>query len=937
LTRATRRALSLALLVAIGARAWAAELPSPAAPEPLELRVMTFNVEYGGTGVDFGKVVEAIRLAGADIVGLEEPEGNAAEIADALGWKHVDLRSDVISRFPIIDPPGGDGRFVLVEVRPAEVVAFANVHLPSDPYGPQWVADGRPLEDVLALERRLRVPRLEPVLLALAGLGDLPAFLVGDFNAPSHLDWTRAAVGLRPQLRAPVEWPVSAAVEAAGFVDSYRAVHADPVQRPGLTWWAARPPVGDDFSGDPQDRIDFVYAAGPLRVLRSEIVGEVDAPGVDLALTPWPSDHRAVVSTFELNPAPMPTLVAVRGKRLVAVGDPLPVEFHDPGGVGRWVAIVRAESRGARVEEAQIATSGPVSAGRGALRLSTEGLAPGPYDVVLLSAEDDVVARSGFRAKAPGEATQVATDRAVYAPGDAIAVSWSAGPGNRWDWIGVFPAEVLPTTSNYLFWRHTDTRVDGRLAIDGSAPEDGTWPLAPGEYQVLYLLQDAILPVATARFAVRSDAGRRAGASRGVEPTTAPYRPDSGSIAVRCGRLVDGLADEPREGVTVSIERGRIAAVGEDLKLSSDTPVLELGGHTCLPGLIDMHTHLSDRPGDTADLSVYLRRTLEEQVALGRENARVTLLAGFTSVRDVGTYVAWSDRVLRDEILRGETIGPRMQVSGFYLTVPGGGGDLLIPGIPEREIPALVRMGVARGPEAFRRKAELAVAGGADLLKVIASGAVLAYGGVPGAPEMTPEEIRAVVMVGHAAGRKVTAHAHGARSIKEAILAGVDSIEHASLIDEEAIALARERRIPLSMDVYNGSYIESEGRRQGWPEEFLRKNLETTDVQRRGFTQALRAGVPIVYGTDAAVYPHGWNAKQFEVMVALGMTPMQAIQSATSVAAHAMGWSDRVGSIAPGRYGDLIAVEGDALADLRSLQKVAVVIKGGLVFEMPQD
>jgi imidazolonepropionase-like amidohydrolase/endonuclease/exonuclease/phosphatase family metal-dependent hydrolase len=929
----------MALLVAIGVRAWAAEPPAPAPPEALELRVMTFNVEYGGTGVDFGKVVEAIELARADVVGLEEPEGNAPAIAAALGWKHVDLRSDVISRFPILDPPGGDGRYVLVEVRPAEVVALANVHLPSDPYGPQWLVDGRPLVEVLELERRVRLSKLEPVLRALAGRKDLPAFVVGDFNAPSHLDWTKAAVGLRPQLRAPVAWPVSVAVEAAGFVDSYRAVHGDPVQRPGLTWWAARPPVGDDFSRDPQDRIDFVYAAGPLRVLRSEIVGEVDAPGVDLSLAPWPSDHRALVSTFELTPAPMPALVAVKGQRLVAVGDPLPVEFHNPGGIGRRVAIVRSEARGAHVEEARIAGSDPVAAGRGALRLSTQGLAPGPYDVVLLSAGNGVVARSGFRARAPGEATQVATDRAVYAPGEAIGVSWSAGPGQRWDWIGVFPAAAPPTTDDILLWRHTGPSIDGRLALDGSAPEDEKWPLAPGEYQVLYLLHDAIAPVASARFAVRSDAGRHAGAPGGtrVELSTAPYLPDSGTLAIRCGRLVDGLEDEPREDVTVSIERGRIVAIGEDSTLAQGTPVLDLSAHTCLPGLIDMHTHLSDQPGDTADLSVYLRRTLEEQVALGRENARVTLLAGFTSVRDVGTYVAWSDRVLRDEILRGETLGPRMQVSGFYLTVPGGGGDLLIPGIPEREIPALVRMGVARGPEEFRRKAQLAVAGGADLLKVIASGAVLAYGGVPGAPEMTPEEIRAVVLVGHAAGRKVTAHAHGARSIKEAILAGVDSIEHASLIDEEAIALARERRIPLSMDVYNGSYIESEGRRQGWPEEFLRKNLETTDAQRQGFTRALRAGVPIVYGTDAAVYPHGWNARQLEVMVALGMTPMQAIQSATSVAASAMGWSDAVGSLAPGRYGDLIAVEGDALADLRSLQKVSVVIKGGLVFALSLD
>ncbi len=450
------------------------------------------------------------------------------------------------------------------------------------------------------------------------------------------------------------------------------------------------------------------------------------------------------------------------------------------------------------------------------------------------------------------------------------------------------------------------------------------------------LLAFSLLIAGPARAGDPAAGGQVGARGTAVQVASAPYLPDSGTLGVRCGRLVDGLADAVRESVTVWIERGRIVAVGEDVALPAGTKVLDLAPYTCLPGLIDMHTHLSDVPGDTADLRVYYRRTLEQQVALGRENARLTLLAGFTSVRDVGTYIAWSDRALRDEIARGEILGPRMQVAGFYLSVPGGGGDLVIPGIPEREIPALVRTGVARGPEEFRRRAELAVAGGADLLKVIASGAVLAYGGVPGAPEMTPEEIRAVVEVGHAAGKKVAAHAHGARSIKEAILAGVDTIEHASLIDEEAIALARERQVALSMDVYNGTYIDTEGRRQGWPEEFLIKNLETTEAQRRGFERAHRAGVPIVYGTDSAVYPHGWNAKQFEVMVGLGMTPMQAILAATSRAARSMGWSDRVGSIATGRYGDLIAVEGDPLADVRRLQQVAVVIKGGLVFKLPE-
>jgi imidazolonepropionase-like amidohydrolase len=200
---------------------------------------------------------------------------------------------------------------------------------------------------------------------------------------------------------------------------------------------------------------------------------------------------------------------------------------------------------------------------------------------------------------------------------------------------------------------------------------------------------------------------------------------------------------------------------------------------------------------------------------------------------------------------------------------------------------------------------------------------------------MTPEEIRAVVEVAHRNGLKVAAHAHGARSIKEAILAGADTIEHASLIDDETIALAREHGVALSMDVYNGDYIDTEGRRQGWPEEFLRKNLETTEAQRQGFTKAHAAGVRIVYGTDAAVYPHGLNARQFPIMVQRGMTPMEAIQSATSVAAQAMGWADRIGALAPGRYGDLVAVSCRPLEDIACLQHVDVVVKGGLVFKAP--
>ena len=408
---------------------------------------------------------------------------------------------------------------------------------------------------------------------------------------------------------------------------------------------------------------------------------------------------------------------------------------------------------------------------------------------------------------------------------------------------------------------------------------------------------------------------------------TAPFDPDSGSLTIRCGILIDGVSDQPRTFQTIEIVDGRISRISSG---NADVD-LDLSLYTCMPGFIDTHTHIAE-PVQTADMSVFYRISDEEILEVSRVNAEITLAAGVTTVRNVGAYVGWSGRNLRDRINRGEIAGPRMQVAGYYLTIPTGGGDLVIPGFDESEIPARVRMGVSRGPEEFRRKAEEAVAGGADVLKVIASGAVLAFGSVPGAPEMTPEEILAVVEVGHAAGLKVTAHAHGAQSIKDAIGAGVDSIEHASLADDEAIAMAVEKNVAFSMDVYNGSYIATAGREQGWSDEFIRKNDETTEAQRQVFTKAYEAGVPITFGTDSGVYPHGDNAKQFVIMVRRGMSPMDAIKAATSVAAVVIGWDEDVGSITEGRFGDLIAVRGDPLSNVSLLQGIDVVVKGGLVF-----
>lgn len=413
--------------------------------------------------------------------------------------------------------------------------------------------------------------------------------------------------------------------------------------------------------------------------------------------------------------------------------------------------------------------------------------------------------------------------------------------------------------------------------------------------------------------------------------TKSPPEPAAdGNVVIHCGYLIDGLADETQKDRLIIVENHRIEAVVDASdRVPGDGPVLDLSGHTCLPGLIDTHVHLALLSDDASDMQVYYRRPTLDTMRIAEESAFKTLRAGFTTVRNVGDYFPAVVHDLKLREIAGNVQSPRIQTAGPYLTIPGGGGDLVIPGIDESLIPPEARLGIARGPEAFAEKARRAIADGADMIKVIASGAVFAYGGVPGAPEMTPDEIAAVVDVAHAAGIKVTAHAHGAQSIKDAIHAGVDSIEHASLADDEAIALAAEHGVALSMDVYNGTYTSEVGIQLGYPDEFMLKNEETTEAQRIAFEKAYAAGVPIIYGTDAGVYPHGLNARQFEIMVQRGMRPIDAIRSATSVAAEQMGLSTDVGAIQAGRYADIVAVKGNPLSDMALLQHVDYVIKGG--------
>ena len=399
--------------------------------------------------------------------------------------------------------------------------------------------------------------------------------------------------------------------------------------------------------------------------------------------------------------------------------------------------------------------------------------------------------------------------------------------------------------------------------------------------------------------------------------------------SVYCGQLINGLDEQVHRRQLIEITQGRIVSIAEHPGDSAPAEALDLGSYTCLPGLIDTHVHLDMYPEDSEDYRIYLQRTPEDTRAIARDNARITLEAGFTSIRHIGSYLAWVDRDVKAEIEAGEIPGPRIQVAGFYLTIPHGGGDMYIPGVDDADVPGYYRRGIARGPDAYRAKTRELIDGGAEVIKIIASGAVFGHGGVVTEPEMTPEEIQAVVEEAHAAELKVTAHAHGARSVKEAILAGVDSIEHASLADDEAIALAVQHQVAFSMDVYNGDYTAEVGALNNWPEEFMQKNEQTTEAQRIVFEKAVKAGVPLLYGTDAGVAPHGGNGRQFRIMVERGMTPMQAIQSATSVAAEHMGWQMDVGALQKGRYADLVAVKNDPLTDITVLERIDLVIKEG--------
>ncbi len=394
-------------------------------------------------------------------------------------------------------------------------------------------------------------------------------------------------------------------------------------------------------------------------------------------------------------------------------------------------------------------------------------------------------------------------------------------------------------------------------------------------------------------------------------------------VVVLPGRILDVKTGRYLTGQAIVIEGDKIVAVGNPGPTGSSR-LINLPSLTVLPGLIDVHTHLTGDPYHFGyqELGISAPR----EALYGAKYAKITLEAGFTTVRNVGAN-GYADVALRDAINAGDVPGPRMLVSGPALGITGGHCDTnLLP--PAFNYSA---EGVADGIAAVQRKVREVIKYGADVIKICATGGVLSKGDDPKASQYTLEEMKAIVADAHRLGRKVAAHAHGGEGIRLASEAGVDSVEHGTYIDDEGIATLKRNATYMVPTIYLNQWLMENMDKIGMPDFYRRKEEEVAKVSFDNMAHAVRAGVKIAFGTDAAVYPHGLNARQFAVYVKMGMTPLQAIQSATLSAADLLGWSDRVGALEPGKFADLIGVEGDPLQDVTTLERVKFVMKGGQV------
>jgi imidazolonepropionase-like amidohydrolase len=401
-------------------------------------------------------------------------------------------------------------------------------------------------------------------------------------------------------------------------------------------------------------------------------------------------------------------------------------------------------------------------------------------------------------------------------------------------------------------------------------------------------------------------------------------------VAIRAGKILDVRTGNYLTDQIIWIEGDRIKAIGKagdiQKQLPASAKTIDLSSATVLPGLIDCHTHLTMGPNTLGPSRLHV--SYPRMALLGARNARVTLEAGFTTVRNVGAS-GYSDIALRDAIRAGDVPGPRMLASGPALSITGGHGDenFLAPQY------ASTSDGVADGVAAVTEKVRQNIKYGADVIKFMATGGVLSEGDNPELAQFSLEEMKAIVETAHGLGRKVAAHAHGALGIKNAVLAGVDSIEHGSYINDEDIQLMKEHGTYLCPTVYLEEWLPENYRSLGFTASMTEKMKSVMPIARQNEAHAFQSGVKVAFGTDAAVYPHGLNAHEFAMMVKMGLPPLKAIQAATVNAADLLGWSDRVGTLEPGKFADIVAVQGDPVGDVSVLENVRFVMKGGEVIK----